>query len=340
MDAPASPFARIARRITWIAWMLLACAAITFAWAIGFTKGVEALVNVLLISLLGFLVPSLFVFWVAWVIGDRAPEDAEEATVVESARPLSRDRSVWLRYAFAVAASALAVLARAMLLPVLGYTQPYPTFYLAVAASAWYGGMGPALLTNALSLVAVWIWFVPPTWSLSIARIGDIVGLGLFFAVSITVAAMASSLRAVRHSPAALSPEIHARQVALEAAASRFRAIADQAPVPMWMIGADGECFYANPAAAELSGRSVERLLGRGWIACLDADDVERVRGTFAQLPAARERIETALRIRGADGVVRSVDVEARRRFDAAKRFEGWIVCAAATADERPDALA
>lgn len=66
-----------------------------------------------------------------------------------------------LRYGVAILSVAIAAAARAGLDPALGEHLPYVTFFIAVTASAWYAGPGPALLATLLGfVVATWL-FVP-----------------------------------------------------------------------------------------------------------------------------------------------------------------------------------
>ena len=43
-----------------------------------------------------------------------------------------------------------------------------PSFVCAVMLSGWFGGMGPGLLTTALSILALKYYFVPPTGTFAI----------------------------------------------------------------------------------------------------------------------------------------------------------------------------
>jgi signal transduction histidine kinase len=66
------------------------------------------------------------------------------------------------RYAIASAAAVVALLLRHLFVPLLGTNNPYHTVWLAVVFSAWYCGLGPAVVTALLSVVGVWYWFLPP----------------------------------------------------------------------------------------------------------------------------------------------------------------------------------
>src|SRR5262249_56362229 len=66
-----------------------------------------------------------------------------------------------LRYVLAFGVAVLAAAVRAALTPLWGQHLPFLAFFPAVAASAWLGGLGPGLLTTALSSLAV-AWRGPP----------------------------------------------------------------------------------------------------------------------------------------------------------------------------------
>ncbi len=85
----------------------------------------------------------------------RAPEGPNVQRLQASA-----GRSTALRYGVAVGCVALALLAREALDPILHDKLPFVTFFAAIAAAAWFGGLKPALLSTVLGLVAAEVFFV------------------------------------------------------------------------------------------------------------------------------------------------------------------------------------
>jgi K+-sensing histidine kinase KdpD len=97
----------------------------------------------------------------------------------------------------AVISAALAVLARLFLEGVLSYHYPFATLYLAVLWSAWYGGLGPALVTTGLGAVAAIFLFLPPLHPA--ARMAtDLVGIEFYFVVRISAAILIHLLHKAR----------------------------------------------------------------------------------------------------------------------------------------------
>ncbi|MDY7089975.1 MAG: response regulator [Actinomycetota bacterium] len=67
----------------------------------------------------------------------------------------------------------------------------------------------------------------------------------------------------------------------------RFEAMAVASPVGIALLDADGDADYINPRLAEIMRTARSALLGRGWLACLDAashrDALDVLRGAAAE---------------------------------------------------------
>ncbi len=74
-------------------------------------------------------------------------------------------------YLFAVGAVAVAAVVRWLLGPLLADYLPFLTFYVAVAVTAWYGGLRPALLATAVGFVAGVAFFVPTSADFSMRQL-------------------------------------------------------------------------------------------------------------------------------------------------------------------------
>jgi hypothetical protein len=82
-------------------------------------------------------------------------------------------------YLWAGLATAVAVLCRSALTPLLGSALPFITLFPAVFVSAYVGGFGPAAMTTALGILASLYWFIHP-YHLSLDDPISRVGVGLF----------------------------------------------------------------------------------------------------------------------------------------------------------------
>ncbi|HEU0202803.1 MAG TPA: DUF4118 domain-containing protein, partial [Burkholderiaceae bacterium] len=83
--------------------------------------------------------------------GGRGPCELPFKSAARQAKTYMRNPSLsrLARYAFAVAATAVAVLLRWALEPWLVNDVPFITLFAAIVVTAWYGGPGPAILTAA-----------------------------------------------------------------------------------------------------------------------------------------------------------------------------------------------
>ncbi len=105
----------------------------------------------------------------------------------------------------------------------------------------------------------------------------------------------------------------------------RFRAMADNAPVIVWVTAADGHCFYLNRLWYESTGQTPDEALGFGWLEATHPDDKAMASKTFFESNAAHKPFRVEYRLRQADGSYRWAIDAAAPRFDETGRFMGYI---------------
>lgn len=92
------------------------------------------------------------------------------------------------RYAIALGCSALAILLRWLLDPVLGHVAFYVTLYIAVAYCTMVAGYGPAIVTTLLGFLGTFYWFVDPRHSLLLVHRTQIHGvIGCFLVNAVLI---------------------------------------------------------------------------------------------------------------------------------------------------------
>src|SRR4051794_6989305 len=109
-------------------------------------------------------------------------------------------RSVFQRYAVAVAGVMAMVLLRWALHPVTGPYSPVLTLYFAVMAAAWWGGFGPGLLAVVLSILAADMFFIGTPGQFNMPQAHHWVLAVGFVAVNVLVCLMVEALHRARHS--------------------------------------------------------------------------------------------------------------------------------------------
>jgi PAS domain S-box-containing protein len=88
---------------------------------------------------------------------------------------------------------------------------------------------------------------------------------------------------------------------------SRFRVVADSAPVMLWMAGPDRCCDWFNKAWLEFTGRRLEQEAGNGWLDGVHPEDRERCIGILDTSFDARQPFSADYRMRRHDGSYRWV---------------------------------
>lgn len=121
------------------------------------------------------------------------------------------------------------------------------------------------------------------------------------------------------------STEIEDVRAQHQAQIQRFRAVADLAPMGILQTDANWAGTYANDRWCEISGRSMENVLGMGWLAALDGEHFHKV------IPELREAISNTLEYKGEclftkpSGENAWVELHARPQIDSNGDINGFI---------------
>jgi PAS domain S-box-containing protein len=241
--------------------------------------------------------------------------------------------AAWLPYLVAIAATLVAGLWRIILSNWLGSDLPYLTFFGAVMAAAWYGGLRPGLLATGLSAATTAGFFLVPRIEREGIKPAHIVGMSIFAATGWLISAGADALRRTR--------ENHRLE------AERLRTTLQSIGDGVIVTDAKGSVVSLNSVAERLTGWRSAEAAGRPM------EDVFRILNEDSRQPVdnpamralrdgviiglanhtvllARDGTETpiddsAAPVRGADGkVAGSVlvfrDVSERRRTEQTLR--------------------
>jgi PAS domain S-box-containing protein len=210
--------------------------------------------------------------------------EAEKLTDVLPQRPAGRvaTQTIVLRYGAAVL-SVTTMLIVALSLRRLGVTAPGALFLCAVVFSGLYGGLGPGLLSLALSLLAFDYFFTPPGYSLAIAH-QEVSRFLVFSLLSIFALALSARHRnateSLRHARDVLSETVENLQrtnealraenadrtraeALLLATEQQFRAIVEHSPDQIIQYDRDCRRTYVNPAVAQGYGIPLQALIGQ-----------------------------------------------------------------------------
>jgi two-component system, LuxR family, sensor kinase FixL len=114
-------------------------------------------------------------------------------------------------------------------------------------------------------------------------------------------------------------------QDALRESEARFRALADTAPVMIWMSGPDKLCNFFNQGWLDFTGRSLEQELGHGWAEGVHREDLDRCLEVYANSFDGRQSFTMEYRLRRCDGEYRWVLDNGTPRFATDGTFLGYI---------------
>lgn len=112
---------------------------------------------------------------------------------------------------------------------------------------------------------------------------------------------------------------------ALRESESRFRTLANSAPVLIWMSGLDKLCNWFNKVWLEFTGRSMEQESGNGWTEGVHPEDFQRCLDTYVTAFDARQEFVMEYRLRRHDGEYRWLTDHGIPRFDEQGTFLGYI---------------
>ncbi len=133
------------------------------------------------------------------------------------------------------------------------------------------------------------------------------------------------SVAAFQDVTAKILAEEQARQAAtLRESEERFRLIAEQAPVMLWMSDVSGHCVYVNKALREFSDSETINNTD-AWIASADEEGQSDILRRIEHAQHAHEGFSLEATVRRADGERRLVHILACPRFGEDRHFLGLI---------------
>ena len=180
--------------------ILAILAVLVVGGGIGWTVSANALLTAVLIAALAFGLPAAALFALAYWL------DVQAATLEGQTRnelAKQRDdaamhpfREPAFGYVFAVVAALVAWGLHLVIDPYLPGSVPFITYFIAVAASGWVGGYGPAVFTTALWVVIARYFYMTPALGFQLVNPANAVRLGSFVFVCLCMGGLTAALHA------------------------------------------------------------------------------------------------------------------------------------------------
>ncbi|HTU61978.1 MAG TPA: PAS domain S-box protein, partial [Polyangiales bacterium] len=127
---------------------------------------------------------------------------------------------------------------------------------------------------------------------------------------------------------AAVTLDVTERMIAERArqeSEERFRNMADNSPVMVWVTEPDGSCSYLSKSWYDFTGQTPDTGLGFGWLAAVHPEDAKGAQDVFVAANARGEGFRLEYRLRDRDGVYRYAIDSAAPRLGASGEFLGFI---------------
>lgn len=215
-----------------------------------------------------------------------------------------------VRYAAALGAVAVALLARLSLDPVLGVKLPYITLFPSIMVASWLGGFWPGVVATVVSAIAAELLWIEPRFSWGIADKGEVIGVILFCAVGGAISALNEAWR--RGTIAVLESEHRLRHAQRDAeiASEQLRAGLEAGRMGTWLFTVGTGLVKWSAGLEALHGFSPGTFPGtfEAFQAEIHPDDRPRVLGAITTALNHRSDHHVEYRIVRRDGTVRWVE--------------------------------
>jgi PAS domain S-box-containing protein len=166
------------------------------------------------------------------------------------------NRSQVSRYTFTILAVTLATLLRFALTPFIDLEVPFIVYYPTVVLCAWYGGLGPGLLSTALCSLASLYFFFAPQFSFAASGPRALTQLIIFPLGGALISVMAENLHRARR-------RIQESEVREREQGEKLRVTLASIGDAVITTDAQGQVTFMNPVAESLTGWTREGACAR-----------------------------------------------------------------------------
>jgi PAS domain S-box-containing protein len=204
---------------------------------------------------------------------------------------LNIKRSQVQGYGVAVFTVAIALLLKLMLKPWLAVEDsPFLVFFVPIMISAWYGGMGAALLATALGGVVGYLWTAPSTST----SLGDNLRLIIFLLEALSISYFITALQLAQRRSELSKIEAEQHLESLRHSEEGLRLLIDCIKdYAIYRLDPQGYIVSWNEGAERINGYQVGEILGQHFSRFYTEEDLKNGKGELVlKLAAEKGRFE------------------------------------------------
>jgi PAS domain S-box-containing protein len=210
----------------------------------------------------------------------------------------------------------LATLLRLSIMPLMGNTNYYITYFLAIVSASWLLGFRAGILTTLISALVVDYFFIPPFRTFELLNWPESMGEILFIAEGIAISALGHAQRSSR----ALA----------EANEERLRLATEGSGVGTWRWETNSRSLYASSQFKALFGRSIaEDVAIDIFMDAILEDDREVMREAIRKAVGENKKFDIEIRVKWPDDTIHWLVIRGhgtRGRRGATVRVEGAAI--------------
>ncbi|WP_088894176.1 PAS domain-containing protein [Leptolyngbya ohadii] len=227
-------------------------------------------------------------------------------------------------YGIAVGSTMIALLLSLLLQSAIAYTLGV-FFYLAIATTAWYGGLRPAIVAIVLSGLGMQYFFISPIYSLQAANLDHFLRLLLFVTVSLVITLLCVKLKESQQKLEQLNRKI------LEESTDRLNLALEAAQMGMWHWDVLTNEVQWSQRHERLFGLAFHRFDGQyeSFLSFVHPDDRAGVEQALAQAIRHRLPYQHEFRVIWADGSIHWLEDRGQAFYNEAGevvRMSGTVI--------------
>lgn len=234
-----------------------------------------------------------------------------------------KSRPWWMSLLIGVGTAAAALIVRAALSGFYGDITGFMILLPAVIVAALASGRLAGTTSVLACLFGGWALVGLDTVGQGLTDRTGVVATANFLVIGLFVVAVASALRDKVGALDASLEDLRRSAARIDEGESRFRLVADSAPVQIWMTDADGEIVFVNKTYRAFF------KVGNGqppnWRVTVGKFDLGEAHDAFEQAMLRRERYEQVFQIQHPELGARWLRCEGIPRFDATGAFQGYV---------------